>query len=109
MRYKDTISHAPLPLFEKRHSRRTDPPTSRAAAEHAERNLGERCRQALKLVRLHRGYTAAELDAINCTPEGAVRKRLSDLAAMGLVHTNGFRQCHITGRNCQVWYPTERE
>lgn len=86
----------------KRAYRRTDPATSRLAAESlALDNVRAR---ALACIRKRPGMTAREHDNLMGWD---VHKRLKELEDMGLIHRGEARRCTITGRMAATWYSTE--
>jgi len=62
-------------------------------------------RLALDLITATPGCTAAELERAAGYCDGQVRKRLSDLRHAGQARVGDPRQCQVTGRRAQTWYP----
>ena len=90
----------------KRLSRRDDPDTSKkAAAEITATTLGEKKRQALRLIEQHPGKTSKELESFSGHGDGEVRKRLNDLRIVDRAHKGPKRKCEVTGRSAYTWLP----
>jgi len=98
-----------MPEPHPRHLHRTgDPSTSGQAADEVVKTVGKRMREALRLVVKNPKATAGELDNLNRTPTGTVRKRLNDLAQIGFVEAGRSRTCRVSGRQAQTWTVTPR-
>ena len=89
-------------------ARSDDPPTSHLAAEQIIESLGDHMHRAYELLCGNPGSTAAELDFINASPDGKVRKRLNDLRKVGLAFTDGTKRCAVSGRTSYRWFPRRR-
>jgi hypothetical protein len=95
-------------------ARARDPVTSHEAAADLA-NSGTRtrmCRIALQLLREFPGATAAELDWVYASRtggsvDGSIRKRLTDLRHTARARVEGHRQCRVSGRQAQQWFPCE--
>ena len=98
--------------------RKTDPSTSRWAAEEMiySGKLGERQAQVLELVHKYPGRTHGELAAlmykehrnlgILCCAESP-HKRLPELETKNLVACSWSRTCKETRKEARTWYPIE--
>jgi hypothetical protein len=85
--------------------RRSDPPTSRLAAEEITRS-GTRAiqRQAvLELVRAHPRSTSLELARHSRLDRFSIARRLPELEAMGMVRKCGQRECSVGHRQAVTW------
>ena len=92
-------------------ARRTDPDTSREAANEITESgaRGRMVRLAVRLVAQYPGRTSNELDRLAERPDGAIRKRLNDGRRLGLLRVGVERECTVTGRRCQTWWPAHGE
>lgn len=91
----------PIGLF-----RKTDPDTSREAAEHVVRTGRLKAAQgdALRWVREHPGLTATELaHRVGVFDPRVLNRRLPELERMDLVVRGEPRTCTVTGRRAAVW------
>ena len=88
-----------------KHTRPSHPKTSVEGAEHIAKKITGAMGLALDMLESYPGRTAAELDAIAGHGGGTIRKRLSDLRALGLARVTGKKKCSKTGRNAQTWGP----
>lgn len=99
-----------LLLIDPPRSRRSDPPTSRAAAaDVAGAQQQSECNAILDALRtsfLPLSYREiwARLKGRIAEPVEVMR-RLDDLKKAGLVHPGDKRRCSISGRPSQVWFP----
>ncbi len=92
-------------------SRRTDPDTSRIAADQAERSglIGRQQHEVLALVRSHPGRTSAELGQLLGGQDARfiVARRLPELERLGVVRRGDKRVCHAHGTMAGTWFATE--
>lgn len=90
-------------------SRRTDPSTSHAA--EAEINAsglrGRQAEQVLRLVQAFPGGTSTEICSGDFRLYTTARRRLPELAKLNFVRRGEPRQCRISGRWLQTWWPCE--
>lgn len=89
-------------------SKTTDPVTSHEAENFIRESgrLGEMQQQALELVMEHPGWTAHEYDReIGGEDHVKIARRLSELEAARLIHSEGTKKDALTGRRCLRWYP----
>lgn len=96
----------------RRLSRRSDPATSRLAAEHVvEAGDLEAVRlRALRAVREHPGLTARELSAAaGESDERTIGRRLNEIESCGWIKRGAVRPCSLTDRPCATWWPVEDE
>ena len=89
-------------------ARRTDPPTSHAAAQSAVQSglISRQCRECLEVVRMHPGLTSAELGDVSNMGSKArwiFARRLPDLEKAGLVRKDEARVCTINGTKAVTW------
>lgn len=88
-------------------ARRTDPITSKMAAEAIlgdRKRLGELQRRALLLVKKHPHLTAQELSRVAQDKDPAkTRRRLSELCDSGHIKVFDTRKCEVTGRMAQTY------
>ena len=89
-------------------SRRSDPATSRAAAEQHEAKAASHREVLLAAVRKHPGKTAAELAAITGLDYHESARRLPELRKSGHIVRGEARTCSIRGNECQTWIAAER-
>lgn len=95
-------------------ARKSDPVTSKEAAEVHQIKVSKRRRQVLDLVKSHPGYTSGELSRIMVTTHllplraavEAPHKRLPELVKLGLVRMGAKRKCRESGHNAITWYST---
>ena len=89
-------------------SRRTDPPTSRLAAERlrASGELGRQAKAVLEAVRQWPGSTAVEIAQRATIDRYAVSRRLPELQRKGQVRRGPPRDCTVNGRPQCTWTPT---
>jgi hypothetical protein len=89
-------------------ARRTDPPTSKLAAEEMIEHLAKCHAWALDCVTESPGWTANELGARYCVADvRRINRRLPELERLGLVVRGDERACRRTGRKCVTWWPKE--
>jgi hypothetical protein len=108
--FGDTDGHEPHGRGVSPHTlhRRSDPDTSREAAEQVASHITADRAYALACVTEMSGCTARELEAhYGVHPEGKVRKRLVDLERVGLVYRGVKRRCRINGTKAAIWWPTD--
>ena len=91
-------------------ARRTDPATSKLAADETVRSgrHASHMVQVLRLVRQHPGSTSAELAARADNPtldRYAAARRTSDLCHLGKIRKGEARECRMTGRASVTWWP----
>ena len=89
-------------------ARTTDPPTSHAAAEKAEKSGRAKAQRAVCLdcVKWMQGLTAAEIAAYTGLERHAASRRLPELRKAGFVHNGTVtRECRITGNQSMTWWP----
>ena len=95
--------------------RTSDPGTSQQAAHDMTESgdIGRMMTAALSLLQELPGSTSNELDAewarrTNTQAQGAIRKRLNDLAKLSPspVVRGDKRLCRVSGRPCHQWFPT---
>ena len=86
-----------LDLFEYAHARRTDPDTSRAAADAmTDERLSELAQAALDGVLAHpEGITAQDLARETGYDHNTIAPRLRPLANKGLIHDSGERRIPV--------------
>lgn len=86
--------------------RRTDPETSKEAAEVVIPHLGELHRWAQACVQESPGLTQRELGAKYCpTDPRKIGRRLNECELLKLVKRGEPRKCSISGRTAETWYP----
>ena len=87
-------------------ARRTDPETSRQAADEIAGAVAALQWWAVVCVRMSPGKTQRELGAIYCPDDlRKIGRRLGEAAKKGLLRRGPVRKCSITGRNAETWYP----
>jgi len=91
-------------------ARRTDPATSKAAAEHVDRTgLARRqCEIVFEAVKRWPGRTAQELAANHRHAGGKMDRydfgrRLPELRNHGLLRNGPARTCKVSGREAETW------
>ncbi|AMV30849.1 hypothetical protein VN12_01950 [Pirellula sp. SH-Sr6A] len=88
-------------------ARRSDPQTSHDAADEIADKLNVRCRQFLSTIRVLGIATANEVAVhfagSNIGLIGSIRRRASDLCAMGLIRIVGRRKCNVTGKSVHAY------
>ena len=107
--YTECFEGFPPPgeLSAKKLARRTDPETSKEAAERIKPHLGELHRWAQSCVQEAPGLTQRELGAKFCaTDPRRIGRRLNECELLGLVKRGVARKCSISGRMADTWYPT---
>lgn len=89
-------------------SRRTDPHTSRLAAEEVEASGGAQAQRDLCLaeVKKHPGTTAAEIGVATGLERHAPSRRLPELREANLVTNGRSRICAVTRRLSLTWFPS---
>lgn len=88
-------------------SRRTDPDTSRLAAESVEDSGRAQAQRDICLaeVKNHPGRTAAEIAAETGLERHAPSRRLPELREMDIVMNGRSRICAVTSRLSMTWFP----
>lgn len=85
-----------------RRARRSDPSTSKHASQDIKRVINERCQQFLtglmQLGRATANEVALHVSGDNRGMHDSIRRRASDLVAMGLIRKVGVRPCAVTGK-----------
>jgi hypothetical protein len=92
-------------------ARRTDPPSSHAAAQEMERT-GRRTAQSeavLEMVKLHPRRTALELARLSRLDRYTVSRRLPELERRGLIRRGLTRDCTVNGRPMLTWEPVNED
>ncbi len=90
-------------------ARKSDPATSKAAAEQLTKSGKRDSSKAVILAwigsRLYptHGYTSAEIAKYACMEHPTVHKRLPDLRRDGKVVNGAARKCSVTGRQSLTW------
>ena len=88
-------------------ARSTDPPTSRAGAEHIGKKLPDLQRRMLEAFRILHRATDNEAAAWCVSQDGgnqeSLRKRRKDLERAGLVRACYARRCGVTGNPAMVY------
>lgn len=87
--------------------RRSDPNTSRRAAEHATAtgSRGDHLQRIVNAVRSHPGRTSAELAADAGLERHEAARRTADAANAGLIVRGPSRVCSVGGRAAVTWWP----
>jgi hypothetical protein len=92
-------------------ARTSDPETSKCAAIETKSKLTQRCQQFLDGLRILGQATANEVAVFvagnNIGLVGSIRRRASDLQAMGLIRVIDRRKCKVTGKAVTVYETTE--
>lgn len=100
-----------MELFDWALARQADPPTSVDAAKDIESKLTLRCQQFLSGLRLLGTATANEVGIFvandNIGLVGSIRRRASDLHALGLIRIVDRRECKVTGKRVNVYQVVE--
>ncbi len=100
------LSHPPL-FVPNRPARRSDPSTSKAAADEllADPNrLGKLQRRARALVKKYPDHTAREIsEAVGDADPATTRRRLSEIARAGWIEVVARRKCRVTGKVVAVY------
>lgn len=88
-------------------SRRTDPHTSRLAAEEVEASGGAQAQRDVCLAEVMRspGKTAAEIASATGLERHAPSRRLPELREGDLVTNGRSRICEVTRRLSMTWFP----
>lgn len=104
---KDPSRYRPLASAGPAASRRSDPPTSRQAADGVERSgrAAQQREAVLSRIRGRHGQTSAEVAAALGMERHAPARRLPELREAGLVRMGVPRVCEVTGRQCVTWWP----
>jgi DNA-binding MarR family transcriptional regulator len=104
MQQLDMLTPTPLP---RGLTRRTDPETSRIAAERlrASGALGRQAEAVLAAVTRWPGSTAVELARHAQLDRYAVSRRLPELQRQGRVRRGPPRECTVNGRPQSTWRP----
>jgi predicted ArsR family transcriptional regulator len=92
-------------------ARRTDPPSSHAAAQEMERT-GRRASQSealLEMVKRHPRRTALELSRLSRLDRYTVSRRLPELERRGLIRRGLIRDCTVNGRPMLTWEPVNED
>ena len=92
-------------------SRRTDPPSSKAAEQRVTHS-GQRRKQAdivLDAVKAHPGRTAWMLTQFCELDRYQIQRRLSDLERIGKVSKGRSRVCTVQGTQAVSWWPVGGE
>ena len=86
-------------------ARRTDPASSRLAAEEVTRTgrRAAQCEAVLALVRKHPRRTSLELSRLSKLDRYAVSRRLPELERRGLIRRGVTRDCTVNGRPMLTW------
>jgi hypothetical protein len=102
MQQADLFAATPIP---RPMSRRTDPQTSRIAAERlrASGALGKQAQALLEAVRTWPGSTAVEIAQRAQIDRYAVSRRLPELQRVGQVRRGPPRDCSVNGRPQCTW------
>ena len=89
-------------------SRRSDPQTSRIAAERlwASGELGRQAKAVLEAVRRWPGSTAVEIAQWGQIDRYAVSRRMPELQRKGQVRRTAPRDCTVNGRPQSTWRAT---
>lgn len=85
-------------------ARRSDPQTSKEAAERIAPKLSQRRAECYAYIVKHPGCVGSEIEAEN--PQW--RKRIRDLEAMGLIVAGPPRESHTTGYSGVTWHVTNQ-
>jgi hypothetical protein len=80
-------------------ARKSDPATSKAAAASIAPTLPRRRAECLELIRSRPGITGAEVEAI--APQ--LRKRINELAKLGLIEPCGARRSTVSNHQGIAW------
>lgn len=86
--------------------RRTDPVTSREAADRVESFAASHIRLILREVVREPGLTACEIAEKTGLERHAPSRRLPEMRREGLVENGLRRRCTVKGSNQQTWLPT---
>ena len=90
-------------LFDSEHLyRRTDPETSKLAAEDVVPKLGELQGKVVELVSERPGRTANEYAKGHPNAE-SLRKRFHEVFRKEYIKVYGERQCRVTGKTARTW------
>ena len=88
-------------------ARTSDPETSQLSATETTAKLTQRCQQFLDGLRILGQATANEVAVHvaggNIGLVGSIRRRASDLHAMGLIRVVNRRECKVTGKRVHVY------
>lgn len=101
------IRKTPSPAY-----RKSDPVTSRLAAELVTRSGKRKFQQelVLSIVREHPGLTSMELSKVSSKDRSMIARRLPDLRDAGLVWMSTKPQlCSINKTLAYVWFPVKGE
>jgi hypothetical protein len=91
--------------------RRTDPATSREAAERVTA-IGSRADHIGRIVRAVRarpGRTSAELAQLTGLERHEAARRTADAEHQGSIHKGPPRVCSVGGRSAVTWWPTPND
>ena len=92
-------------------ARKTDPDTSREAAQYVEDSGIASAQRSLCLwqVRHTPGMTSAEIGEATLLGRYPPARRLPELRRAGLVRNGESRICGVTGRRSITWFPVEAD
>lgn len=90
-------------------ARKTDPSTSKEAAERIMPRLGKSLEAVYSSLKRYRNVTSRELANMSGLDRYEVARRLTELEAAGLAERSGKRKCTVQGWNAIVWSPAESD
>ena len=92
-------------------ARRTDPPSSHAAAQEIERTGGRASQSeaVLETVTRHPRRTSLELSRLSRLDRYTVSRRLPELERRGLIRRGPTRDCTVNGRPMLTWEPVNED
>lgn len=85
--------------------RRTDPDTSRAAAEQHTGARVTNTQRVAEAVERWPGRTSHELSEASGMDYHEVARRTSDAARKGLIVRGASRECRVSGNRATAWWP----